>query len=1365
MKNYLLLLLFFLLSMHGGLCADKEDGNRPATPLLDLIFSEGGAATDAASGIAVRAGKSLPITYFNPALQRWVAKFSGETDCFYSADYSERVKTALEGSFAFEIYYKANHVDGVAPFSSQQYGGAGIEHIGDKVGFYAHIGGDYRELMAGQRLEAGVFVHVICTYDKTSGQLRLYINGRKEDTETAAGEMQLPPGNAHWIGIGGDTSDNPDRVQSPLNGEIALARLYGTAITDEQAATLFGQIKIKETVRPEADLVDIVFNTDGSAVNHADGQPAVTAGSELPVIYHDPQFGMEAACFNGSAQCYYKIDYSQNEAFKAILKEGFTMETMYTTDAVGEQCPFSSQQYGGFGIDMEGHSLGFWIYLDGAYVVVKSANPIEAGRIYHVTATYSRAQEEICLYVNGKLEGQTKAKGELGFPPEAVSQWIGIGGDASAGSNYAQYPLRGTLYLARMYGKALTTKEAALLYDFEDRSVTLAPGTYRFTNPLTGSALQDGLLIEAGRRQNALSCSPEAVELSQLWEVETTENGTCLRNMATGRRLRSVRSANISTEGAPVRFYAYPNGTYSIDCDGLLHTDGQTVTDLGGDEASGSAWKAEPIMEETVLAEAAAETNRRMSAWYHPGTRYDEYRPNERLEALLARPAGVEQCRALAKAIYVPSVRKLKVLQFNTWNNGRMITDGAESIIRAIEATDPDILLLQEVRSQDFVDKVIGHFRAKGITWYGRSMNISTAILSKFPFDSIRTSDELGAGSYAYAKAVVKVDNKELALYSVHLDWKHLAYYFPRGFDGDTDTRPYSPIAPYTDAEAVLAENRKSRRPEEVRTMIDDMQGEIQRQRMIIAAGDFNEPSHLDWQADTRDLRDHNGLVIGWDCSLMLAQAGMLDAYRQLYPDPVTFPGFTCNAGNRWVDKSEMYWAYGVDDRERIDRTYFHPHAGIKLTRATIVGPAEDFYDNEVRLEPTADPIFTPEGPWASDHKAVLTEYEVTVDVPMTCNDTHLADGTYYMTAAPAEGAEPVYMTTDAQGRLAFCSNAQMPQKWLADNGALRTDSTDSAWLNRHGVLQENEDNGLAFTLHTGMTDSVALSFDRNADFRADYLAVTDGVTPIPAQTPREAGEPAVFAFSFHRAASGIADGSIHYTSVVFAGNEAATCEHLSAQGMEWINRFEADKWQAVYFPAPVTRVRSLKHAADLRSGNGYLLARYFPDRKALEPVDVAESEAIPAGAYLMRTADDELVQLTFGETDFTPQEAADGRLTGTGKACDSTVSGYTLNEAGNCFVLQTETVVHPFRSYVVCENPVCAEAEMPLPEITVLQSTRAAGIEVTVRNRRIVVHGTDQYNIYDTAGAETDRHATLTPGVYLVRLAVTGQTHKVVVH
>ena len=35
-----------------------------------------------------------------------------------------------------------------------------------------------------------------------------------------------------------------------------------------------------------------------------------------------------------------------------------------------------------------------------------------------------------------------------------------------------------------------------------------------------------------------------------------------------------------------------------------------------------------------------------------------------------------------------------------------------------------------------------------------------------------------------------------------------------------------------------------------------------------------------------QNLRDHNGLVIDWDCSRLLLDFGFKDAFREMYPDP-----------------------------------------------------------------------------------------------------------------------------------------------------------------------------------------------------------------------------------------------------------------------------------------------------------------------------------------------------------------------------------------------------------------------------------------------------------------------------------------------
>ena len=326
------------------------------------------------------------------------------------------------------------------------------------------------------------------------------------------------------------------------------------------------------------------------------------------------------------------------------------------------------------------------------------------------------------------------------------------------------------------------------------------------------------------------------------------------------------------------------------------------------------------------------------------------------------------------------NIQKLRVLQFNTWSEGVVVKGGQEGIIKTIETVQPDILLLQEIRGQKFIDWLIDYFKSQGITYYGYSLNISTAVMSKYPIRSVRSSDELGRDSYAFVKAIVAIGDQELACYSVHLDWKHLPYYNVRGFDGQSSTRPYATIKRLSRVQDVLAENNLSRRPQEVQALIADARLECDSNRLVILGGDFNEPSFQDWTRETRHIRDHHGLVVPWTSTSMLHQTGFVDCYRSLYPDPVTHPGFTCNAGNQSAAKEDLYWAYGVDDRERIDLNFYYPDERLRLTDVFIVGPREDFYDGRIQIQQTDDRIMTPDCVWPSDHKAVLSEYELLIN-------------------------------------------------------------------------------------------------------------------------------------------------------------------------------------------------------------------------------------------------------------------------------------------------------------------------------------------------------------------------------------------------
>lgn len=65
---------------------------------------------------------------------------------------------------------------------------------------------------------------------------------------------------------------------------------------------------------------------------------------------------------------------------------------------------------------------------------------------------------------------------------------------------------------------------------------------------------------------------------------------------------------------------------------------------------------------------------------------------------------------------------------------------------------------------------------------------------------------------------------------------------------------------------------------------MEEARKDIMLGRSVVIGGDFNEPSHLDWQSDTKDLWDHNGAIVNWDCSLMLQRAGFKDTYRENIP-------------------------------------------------------------------------------------------------------------------------------------------------------------------------------------------------------------------------------------------------------------------------------------------------------------------------------------------------------------------------------------------------------------------------------------------------------------------------------------------------
>ncbi len=321
--------------------------------------------------------------------------------------------------------------------------------------------------------------------------------------------------------------------------------------------------------------------------------------------------------------------------------------------------------------------------------------------------------------------------------------------------------------------------------------------------------------------------------------------------------------------------------------------------------------------------------------------------------------------------------KRLSVLQFNIWQEGTVIPGGFDAIVAEIIRTDADLVALSEVRNYDgvhFNAKLVEALAAKGHTYYTlEDETDDTGLISKYPLvkESIAFANISDSGTVT--RAVVDVDGVEVAFYSAHLDYKNCAYYEPRGYCGNSWTK----IIPVTDTKKLHEMNLASRRDDAIKAFIELAKEDEEEGRLVIIGGDFNEPSWRDWIEANKDMYDHNGVVIKWDVSVMLEEAGFVDSWRELYKDPITHPGFTYPATNPDTTMAKLSWAPRADERERIDFIYYKPDSRLELLDSIILGPASSVAYFQNVKENSACPILTPEDVWPTDHKALISIFEI----------------------------------------------------------------------------------------------------------------------------------------------------------------------------------------------------------------------------------------------------------------------------------------------------------------------------------------------------------------------------------------------------
>lgn len=314
------------------------------------------------------------------------------------------------------------------------------------------------------------------------------------------------------------------------------------------------------------------------------------------------------------------------------------------------------------------------------------------------------------------------------------------------------------------------------------------------------------------------------------------------------------------------------------------------------------------------------------------------------------------------------------VLQWNVWQEGTMVSGGYDAIVNEIVRLKPDFVTFSEVRNynkSNFSARMLASLKEKGLHYYS-FYSYDTGLLSKHPItDSLTVFPENGDHGSIY-KLTSSVNGHKVAVYTAHLDYLNCAYYNVRGYDGST----WKEIPVPASVEDILEVNVASQRDDAIKSFIAEAKKDLADGYSVIVGGDFNEPSHRDWIEKNKNLYDHNGFVIPWTVSTLLEDAGFVDSYRKIYPNPLTHPGFTYPSDNPLKEPGKLTWAPKADERDRID-FIFYQGKGLKAEKAAIFGPRGSIVRNERVLETSKDLFLLPEGVWPTDHKGLLVTFKI----------------------------------------------------------------------------------------------------------------------------------------------------------------------------------------------------------------------------------------------------------------------------------------------------------------------------------------------------------------------------------------------------
>ncbi|KAE9551557.1 hypothetical protein FO519_005230 [Halicephalobus sp. NKZ332] len=306
--------------------------------------------------------------------------------------------------------------------------------------------------------------------------------------------------------------------------------------------------------------------------------------------------------------------------------------------------------------------------------------------------------------------------------------------------------------------------------------------------------------------------------------------------------------------------------------------------------------------------------------------------------------------RSFEKKAYLP----LRVMTFNIWNSGANVDDGLYKIAKHIRIMDPDIVALQEVQTiqafQNLTEKLGGSYT--GVTTKTDYPNVGIITKHRLNMSSVvatNSSTSIGVDVHLWSGQVI-------SFWSLHLDY-----------------RSYGPYAANNKLVTNISQIEAGEYPKSHDGRVDNIiellknpvfKEEIENEKKpLILGGDFNAPSHLDWISSTKKF--HGGWEIRWPATFLLQKStGLVDTFREIYPDPLSTPGVTWSTVHR---SSGSEWDYSIP--EPLDRIDFIFRKKNQLrTKDSFV------YSGTEKLEQIPNHA---RNDYPSDHFAVITDFEL----------------------------------------------------------------------------------------------------------------------------------------------------------------------------------------------------------------------------------------------------------------------------------------------------------------------------------------------------------------------------------------------------